>query len=63
MLNNDDSVFTAIDFRQEGKAEPVFERAVKQLPFAARIWAAYGEWCEMQAPRRFGVFFWLGHSD
>eukprot|EP00435_Cladocopium_sp_Y103_P020496 s1453_g5.t1 len=33
---------------QEGKAEPVFERAVKQLPFAARIWAAYAEWCEMQ---------------
>ena len=34
---------------QEGKAEPVFERAVKQLPFAARIWAAYAEWSEMQA--------------
>ncbi|CAK9078814.1 mRNA 3'-end-processing protein rna14 [Durusdinium trenchii] len=33
---------------QEGKAEPVFERAVKQLPYAARIWAAYAEWCEMQ---------------
>lgn len=33
---------------QEGKAEPVFERAVKQLPFAARIWAAYAEWSEMQ---------------
>ncbi|CAL1150008.1 unnamed protein product [Cladocopium goreaui] len=35
-------------FLQEGKAEPVFERAVKQLPFAARIWAAYAEWSEMQ---------------
>lgn len=33
---------------QEGKAEPVFERAVTQLPYAARIWAAYAEWSEMQ---------------
>jgi len=32
----------------EGKAEPVFEKAVKQLPSAARIWAAYAEWCETQ---------------
>eukprot|EP00931_Biecheleriopsis_adriatica_P105082 TRINITY_DN79677_c0_g1_i1.p1 TRINITY_DN79677_c0_g1~~TRINITY_DN79677_c0_g1_i1.p1 ORF type:complete len:850 (-),score=186.97 TRINITY_DN79677_c0_g1_i1:79-2604(-) len=32
----------------EGKAEPVFERAVKQFPAAARIWAAYAEWCETQ---------------
>ena len=37
---------------QEGKAEPVFERAVKQLPFAARIWAAYAEWSEMQVGNR-----------
>ena len=34
---------------EEGKAEPVFERAVAQLPYAARIWAAYAEWSEMQA--------------
>ena len=34
---------------EEGKAEPVFERAVTQLPYAARIWAAYAEWSEMQA--------------
>mmetsp|Transcript_36083 Transcript_36083/g.83097 ORF Transcript_36083/g.83097 Transcript_36083/m.83097 type:complete len:837 (+) Transcript_36083:38-2548(+) len=33
---------------QEGKAEPVFERAVAQLPYAARIWAAFAEWSEMQ---------------
>ncbi|CAJ1341867.1 unnamed protein product, partial [Effrenium voratum] len=33
---------------QDGKAEAVFERAVKQLPYAARIWAAYAEWSEMQ---------------
>mmetsp|Transcript_51883 Transcript_51883/g.93427 ORF Transcript_51883/g.93427 Transcript_51883/m.93427 type:complete len:846 (+) Transcript_51883:38-2575(+) len=33
---------------QEGTAEPVFERAVKQFPSAARIWAAYAEWCETQ---------------
>eukprot|EP00933_Yihiella_yeosuensis_P050692 TRINITY_DN48484_c0_g1_i1.p1 TRINITY_DN48484_c0_g1~~TRINITY_DN48484_c0_g1_i1.p1 ORF type:complete len:846 (+),score=196.37 TRINITY_DN48484_c0_g1_i1:101-2638(+) len=35
---------------QEGKAEPIFERAVKQFPFAARIWAAYAEWSETQDP-------------
>lgn len=33
---------------QEGKVEPVFERVLKQMPWAARIWAAYAEWCETQ---------------
>ena len=33
---------------QEGKAEPIFERAVKQLPYASKIWYAYAEWCEVQ---------------
>ena len=43
---------------QEGKAEPIFERAVAQLPYAARIWAAYAEWSEMQAakPERIRMF-------
>lgn len=34
---------------QDRAAAPVFERALKQLPHAARIWAAYAEWCELQA--------------
>lgn len=33
---------------QSGKPVEVFERAVKQFPFAARIWTAYAEWCEAQ---------------
>jgi len=42
---------------QEGKAEPIFERAVKQLPYASKIWYAYAEWCEVQdAAMALGIY-------
>jgi len=33
---------------REGSPEPVFERAIKIFPTAARIWTAYAEWWESQ---------------
>eukprot|EP00927_Polykrikos_kofoidii_P048396 TRINITY_DN42685_c0_g1_i1.p1 TRINITY_DN42685_c0_g1~~TRINITY_DN42685_c0_g1_i1.p1 ORF type:complete len:364 (+),score=87.25 TRINITY_DN42685_c0_g1_i1:147-1238(+) len=36
---------------REGRAAPVFERAVVQFPTSARIWTAYAEWCEGQDPQ------------
>mmetsp|Transcript_154807 Transcript_154807/g.269121 ORF Transcript_154807/g.269121 Transcript_154807/m.269121 type:complete len:874 (-) Transcript_154807:120-2741(-) len=35
---------------REGKAAPVFERAVAQFPTGTRFWVAYAEWCETQDP-------------
>jgi len=31
-----------------GQPQEVFERVVKQFPFAARFWIAYADWCEQQ---------------
>lgn len=33
---------------QSGKPQEVFERAVRQFPYAARIWMTYAEWSEVQ---------------
>jgi len=35
--------------KNEGKAAPVFDRAVSRFPTSARIWISYAEWCEVQA--------------